>query len=87
MLRSMTACWYCSISRICQGSDSPGKDTLRSPLQILARRFPVYDSIGLTSLSPPVFFLLTVPMRYFCCGSLLLLVLAVRIYTLVQLLC
>ena len=29
----------------------------------------------------------TVPMRYFCCGSLLLLVLAVRIYTLVHLLC
>ena len=27
------------------------------------------------------------PRRYFCCGSLLLLVLAVRIYTLVQLLC
>ena len=32
-------------------------------------------------------FILTVPRRYFCCGSLLLLVLAVRIYTLVQLLC
>ena len=31
----------------------------------------------------PAFF----PRRYFCCGSLLLLVLAVRIYTLVQLLC
>ena len=35
----------------------------------------------------PSFFILTVPRRYFCCGSLLLLVLAVRIYTLVQLLC
>ena len=32
-------------------------------------------------------FILTVPRRYFCCSSLLLLVLAVRIYTLVQLLC
>ena len=31
--------------------------------------------------------LLTAPRRYFCCGSLLLLVLAVRIYTLVHLLC
>ena len=30
---------------------------------------------------------LTVPRRYFCCGSLLLLVLAFLIYTLVQLLC
>ena len=29
----------------------------------------------------------TVPRRYFCCGSLLLLVLVVRIYTLVHLLC
>ena len=36
---------------------------------------------------PPSIFILTVPKRYFCCGSLLLLVLAVRIYTLVQLLC
>ena len=40
-----------------------------------------------TGLSPPRIFILTVPGRYFCCGSLLLLVLAVRIYTLVQLLC
>ena len=31
--------------------------------------------------------ILTVPRRYFCCGSLLLLVLAVRIYTSVHLLC
>ena len=31
--------------------------------------------------------ILTVPGRYFCCGSLLLLVLAVRVYTLVRLLC
>ena len=31
--------------------------------------------------------LLTVPVRYFCCGSLMLLVLAVRIYSLVHLLC
>ena len=36
---------------------------------------------------PPSILILTVPGRYFCCGSLLLLVLAVRIYTLVQLLC
>ena len=36
---------------------------------------------------PPSILILTVPRRYFCCGSLLLLVLAVRIYTLVQLLC
>ena len=36
---------------------------------------------------PPSIFILTVPRRYFCCGSLLLLVLAVRIYTFVQLLC
>ena len=35
---------------------------------------------------PPSILILTVPMRYFCCGSLLLLVLAVCIYTLVQLL-
>ena len=41
-----------------------------------------------TGLSPPPSILiLTVPRRYSCCGSLLLLVLAVRIYTLVQLLC
>ena len=33
----------------------------------------------------PSILILTVPRRYFCCGSLLLLVLAVRIYTLVQL--
>ena len=36
---------------------------------------------------PPSIFILTVPRRYFCCGSLLLLVLTVRTYTLVQLLC
>ena len=35
----------------------------------------------------PSTLILTVPRRYFCCGSLLLLVLAVRIYTFVQLLC
>ena len=35
----------------------------------------------------PSFLILTVPRRYFCCGSLLLLVLAVRIYTLVHVLC
>ena len=34
-----------------------------------------------------VIFILTVPRRYFCCGSLLLFVLDVCIYTLVQLLC
>ena len=44
-----------------------------------------------TGLNPPhththSIFILTVPRRYFCCGSLLLLVLAVRIYTLVRLL-
>ena len=38
-------------------------------------------------VKPPSIFILTVPRRYFCCGSFLLLVLAVRIYTLVQLLC
>ena len=47
----MIACWHwiinCSISRIFQGSDSAGKDTLRTPLQILACRFPVLDTIGL----------------------------------------
>ena len=42
---------------------------------------------GFYRFKPPSIFLLTVPRRYFCCGSLLLLVLAVRIYTLVQLLC
>ena len=36
---------------------------------------------------PPSVFVLAIPGRCFCCGSLLLLVLAVRIYTLVQLLC
>ena len=35
---------------------------------------------------PPSILILTVPRRYFCCGSLLLLVLAVRIFTLVHLL-
>ena len=39
-----------------------------------------------TGLSPNSL-ILTVPRRYFCCGSLLLFVLAVCIYTLVQLLC
>ena len=36
---------------------------------------------------PPSILILTVPKRYFCCGSLLLLVLADRIYILVHLLC
>ena len=36
---------------------------------------------------PPSILKLTVPRRHFCCGSLLLFVLAVRIYTLVHLLC
>ena len=36
---------------------------------------------------PPSFLVLTVPRRYICCGSLLFLVLAVHIYTLVHLLC
>ena len=40
-----------------------------------------------TGLSPPSILILTVPKRYFFCGSLLLLVLVVRIYTLVHLLC
>ena len=41
-----------------------------------------------TGLSPPPSILiLTVPRWYFCCGSELLFVLAVRIYTLVRLLC
>ena len=48
----------------------------------------VYDmkccSLG---FKPPSIFILTVSRRYFCCGFLLLLVLAVCIYTLVQLLC
>ena len=42
-----------------------------------------------TDVSPPPLpgiLILTVPRRYFCCGSLLLLVLAVSIYTLVHLL-
>ena len=34
-----------------------------------------------------IFLILTVPRRYFCCDSLLLLVVAVRIYTSVHLLC
>ena len=41
----------------------------------------------LNRFKPPSILILTVPRRYFCCGSLLLLVLAVRIYTLVHLLC
>ena len=36
---------------------------------------------------PPSILLLTVARLYFCCGSLQLLVLAVRIYTLIYLLC
>ena len=36
---------------------------------------------------PTSILILTDPRRYLCCGSLLLLVLAVRIYTLVHLLC
>ena len=39
------------------------------------------------AVSAPSVLILTVPKRYFCCGSLLLLVLAVRVYTLVHLLC
>ena len=41
---------------------------------------------GLSPL-PSSILILAVPRRYFCCFSLLLFVLAVRIYTLVQLLC
>ena len=44
------------------------------------------DRLG-NRFKPPSIFILTVPRRYFCCGSLLLLVLDVCIYTLVQLLC
>ena len=40
---------------------------------------------NLDRFKPPSILILTVPRRYFCCGSLLLLVLAVRIYTLVHL--
>ena len=36
---------------------------------------------------PPSIFILTVPGRYFCCGSLLLRVLVVRVCALVRLLC
>ena len=43
--------------------------------------------IPLKRFKPPSIFILTISRRYFCCGSLLLLVLTVRIYTLVQLLC
>ena len=43
--------------------------------------------IPLKRFKPPSILILTIPRRYFCCGSLLLFVLAVCIYTLVQLLC
>ena len=43
--------------------------------------------IPLTRFKSPGILILTVPRRHFCCGSLLLLVLVVRIYTLVHLLC
>ena len=53
--------------------------------------FILFSSCGQTAhrktLVSDVFGCQNVPRRYFCCGSLLLLVLAVRIYTLVQLLC
>ena len=39
-----------------------------------------------TGLSPQ-YLILPIPSQYFCCGSLLLLILSVRIYTLVLLLC
>ena len=45
-----------------------------------------YRETGL-SPPPPSILIVTVPRRYFCRGSLLLLVLAVRIYPLVRLLC
>ena len=46
----------------------------------------IYRVFNLAIFRPSIF-ILTVPRRYFCCGSLLLLVLDVCIYTLVQLLC
>ena len=42
---------------------------------------------GHNRFKPPSILIPTVPRRYFCCGSLLLLVLVVGIYTLVHLLC
>ena len=64
--------------------------------KIINNNFQKYENIPCNSSSsgilnilmkPPSIFILTVPRRYFCCGSLLLLVLDVCIYTLVQLLC
>ena len=43
--------------------------------------------VPVNPVKAPSILILTVPRRYICCGSLLLLVLAVRIYTLVHLLC
>ena len=48
---------------------------------------PVKPALAPPPPPPQYFFNTDVPRRYVCCGSLLLLVLAVRIYTLVQLLC
>ena len=50
-------------------------------------RSPHGTTPAAVKFKPPSIFILTIPRRYFCCGSLLLLVLAVRIYTLDQLLC
>ena len=59
---------------------------LSDPTQVIA--LPARRGwIQVTVVSAPKYLILTVPRRYFCCGSLLLLVLAVRIYTLVHLLC
>ena len=51
-------------------------------------RFPTiqWRKVPPDRLKPPSILILTVPRRYFCCGSLLLLVLTFRIYTLVHLL-
>ena len=69
---------------------SPAKDRSGArlfesyPNLFLAKFDEIYS---IESPPPPSIFILTVPRRYFCCGSLLLLVLAVSVYTLVQLLC
>ena len=57
-----------------------------SILKIVDQRIKFYSQ-NTNLFKPPSIFILTVPRRYFCCGSLLLLVLDVCIYTLVQLLC
>ena len=53
----------------------------------MIRRLERIHSFKMNHSILPSILILTVPSRYFCFGFLLLLVLAVRIYTLVQLLC